>query len=328
LDEELYVKKNLGKIRCMRKTLHILSKEQIPVAYDATKRIVENASKRYMEARVASKEYEEVSESILDALKNNKMTVSELKKTLQTSVDVSAILYYMCDQGLLIRDKPKKGWKDKIHTYSAFQVYFPSMELSKLSEQAAIAQLVQTYLKSFGPVTEKDVVWWSGLGKTQIQRTLEEFQERLVPIRISGLEGDFIMLNTDEWILNDKQILQENVVNFLPTLDPYLMGYKERERYLHAEHYNYVFDRSGNATSTIIFNGQVIGVWDFTEDPDPLVKLFLFDKVKSSTLEEIHSKARKIGTFIANKKVQVKECDSMVPLTERTAGGVMSPLKF
>ena len=122
LDEALYVKRNLGKIRCMRKTLHILSKEQIPVVYIATKRIVEKASRKYMEARVSLKECEEVSESILDTLKNNKMTTSELKKRLETNVDLSAILYYMCDQGLLIRDKPKRGWKnDCVKGTQAFQ---------------------------------------------------------------------------------------------------------------------------------------------------------------------------------------------------------------
>jgi len=28
-----------------------------------------------------------------------------------------------------------------------------------------------------------------------------------------------------------------------------------------------------------------------------------------------------------NREVQIKECDSMVPLKRRTAGGVISPLK-
>jgi len=40
LDEELYVKRNLGKIRCMRGTLYILTKEMIPTAYVATRKIV------------------------------------------------------------------------------------------------------------------------------------------------------------------------------------------------------------------------------------------------------------------------------------------------
>ena len=47
LDEELYTKRTLGKIRCMRKTVYILPKEMIPIAYSATKNMVELISERY-----------------------------------------------------------------------------------------------------------------------------------------------------------------------------------------------------------------------------------------------------------------------------------------
>ena len=40
LDNELYVKRSLGKIRCMRGTLYILTTEMLPVAYAATKALV------------------------------------------------------------------------------------------------------------------------------------------------------------------------------------------------------------------------------------------------------------------------------------------------
>jgi len=53
--------------------------------------------------------------------------------------------------------------------------------------------------------------------------------------------------------------------------------------------------------------------------------------VNHSLLHKQHltddSKAQKIGRFIADKEVTVKECDSMIPLKRRTAGGFMSPLK-
>jgi len=45
LDEELYIKRNLAKIRCMRKTVYILPKEMILTAYSATKKMVELTSK-------------------------------------------------------------------------------------------------------------------------------------------------------------------------------------------------------------------------------------------------------------------------------------------
>ena len=105
------------------------------------------------------------------------------------------------------------------------------------------------------------------------------------------------------------------------------MGYKERARYLELEHHNNIFDRSGNATSTILLDGRVIGIWDFIEKMEPVIKIFLFEKAEKSVLEKILLKAHEIGKFIVGEDVSVKECKSMVPLTQRTAGGVMSPLK-
>ena len=37
LDRELYVNKTLGKIRCVRTTVHVLPRETIPIAFAATK---------------------------------------------------------------------------------------------------------------------------------------------------------------------------------------------------------------------------------------------------------------------------------------------------
>jgi len=328
LDEELYVKRNLGKIRCMRKTVYILPREMMPIAYSATSRLVELASERYTRyLGITQKEYEETSKLILGILKGKGMTAEEIKNALGTKLNVSAILNLMCDQGLLIRGIPKKSWKSNIHTYYPFQEYFPDIDLNGIDEAKARKFLVKQYLASFGPVTENDITWWTGLTKTEVREALNNIQGRIIQVKISNLRGDFIALDSDWNLLKNISFQGKRTVNLLPSLDPYLMGYKERERYLNPKHCNKVFDRSGNITSTILLDGRVVGVWDFAADTKPLVKIFLFEEVDGSVLGEIHSKARKIGKFMADEEVQVKECDSMIPLTRRTAGGVISPLK-
>ena len=102
------------------------------------------------------------------------------------------------------------------------------------------------------------------------------------------------------------------------------MAYRDRDRYLDGEFFNFVYDRSGNATTTILCDGKIAGVWDIDESR---LKYHLFSKVTDDVRNQIHVHAEKLGRFIIGKKPAISECKKMLPLTERTAGGFMSPLK-
>lgn len=275
---------------------------------------------------VTGSEYQKTSKLILDVLKNKGMSTHDIKKALQINKSVSGIISLMCDQGLLIRGLSKGGWKSNSHTYYPFRDYFSDVDLNEMPEAKARKLLVQRYLGSFGPVTEKDISWWSGLKKTQVRQALEEIEGQITHLNISGLENDFVMLRSDKNKTNSN-VSKKKAINLLPVQDPYVMGYKDRGRYLDLDHYNNVFDRGGNATSTIMVDSSVIGVWDFEEDKIPQVKLFFFKEVEENLLRGIYSKGEKIGKFICGRGVHIKECDFMIPLTQRTMGGFMSPLK-
>ena len=63
LDKEIYEKKKLGKIRCMRKSIFIQPKELIPVIYTATKNQYAKRQEDYLNnLGVSLEEYEETAE--------------------------------------------------------------------------------------------------------------------------------------------------------------------------------------------------------------------------------------------------------------------------
>ncbi len=328
LDEELYKKRNLGKIRYIRKTVFILPKETISAAFVATRSLVEPTSEQYSKfLGISEKQYETISRRIMKILEGRGMTTKDCKKELGTALNISPIVNLMCDKGLLIRGEPQGGWKSNIHTYYLFREYFPDVDLKAIDEGEARRLVVEQYLASFGPATGNDVAWWTGFPKGQIRQIITGLQDKVSSIRIPDTEAEYLVLSSDRSSLIHMKTPKNPVINMLPGLDPYLMGYKDRERYLSSKYYNYVFDRSGNTTSTILVNGEVIGIWDFADKHEPLIKLFLFEGVKESLLKDIHFAAKKIGEFIAHREVQTKECDCMIPLTQRTAGSVMSPLR-
>jgi len=242
LDEELYEKRSLGKIRCVRKTVYVLPKGMLSIAYSATKATVELASEHYSRYLGGTKkEYTKLSQRILLLLKGRGMTTKELKNELTTDLNVSGALNLMCDQGLLIRGNPRSGWKSSLHTYYLFSDYFPDVNLNAPSKDHAVELLVRYYVGSFGPVTEKDISWWTGLNKTAIQGALKKLGKHIVPVNIVGFKGGFLLLQSDA-SLKRSAPPKSRVVNLLPALDSYLMGYKERERFLSPQHRDKVFD--------------------------------------------------------------------------------------
>ena len=149
-------------------------------------------------------------------------------------------------------------------------------------------------------------------------------KDELISIKIDNMKNNFIIFQEDEKRLSDITTSHKPVVNILPILDTYIMGYKERNRYLNQKNYYFIFDRSGNATNTIILNGHVIGIWDIDE---PYIKMFLLINIQTRIKKIITDKLIKIGIFYTDKKLKIKECKSMIPLNKRTAGSVMKPLK-
>jgi len=138
--------------------------------------------------------------------------------------------------------------------------------------------------------------------------------------------GIFTMLKEDYQAFKLFRTAEDAVIHFLPAMDPYIMGYKNRDRFIDEVFYNYVFDRFGNASPAIILNGEVIGIWDVA-DEDNLVKFFLFKQMGDEIYQKIIEAGIRIGRFYCDREVDIVEIRSIVPVKELTVGSFMSPLK-
>jgi hypothetical protein len=305
----------------------VLPRKTIPVAFAATKSMVEPNSENFLRTTgVTREQYDDTSREILRILKGEGMSTALIKKRLGPAINISPIVNLMCDRGLLMRGRSDRGWKSNTHTYYVFSDYFPGLDLSSVDPARAREMTVRQYLAGYGPATVKDISWWSGFTITEVRRILGSLAHEMAQIDILELEGDHVMLAADRDALERFQPGDQPTVNLLPALDPYLQGYKERRRYLDDKHYDMVFDRSGNSTSTILVDGRVAGVWDFSEGPQPAVKLFLLRHLDRKVLRMVEARARAVGEFTADRAVALEMCDEMVSLKERNAGGFMSPL--
>ena len=328
LDRELYEKKTLGKVRYARKTVYILPKERISMAFKALEGALGERFSKYLEhLGMKESEFAALEEAILAGLGSGGMTAKEIRSKLAIKDNLHPVINLMCDRGLLIRGRSPYGWRSTQHSYHRMDLYFPDVDLRSWEGPDAEREIIRDYISAFGPVSERDIVWWTGFKRSRVRPALDSIRENLETVEIEDRDSRFFLISSQVPRLDSAGLPKGDVVNFLPLLDPYMMGYKERFRLLEDRFAPYVYDRTGNATYTILINGRVAGTWDFGRKDIQEMKIHLFDGPSAGLDRHLVDEAGRTGRFLFQKDVPVKFCPSMVPLTDRTMGGFMTPLR-
>lgn len=327
LDAELYVKKSLSRIRCVRKTMYIHPLDMLSTIFAGTKDIVRPASDnfyRYM--GVDMETYERISKEVYDVLAGKGMTVAEINRAIGRQQSISPIVNLMCDAGTLVRGRTK-GWSSSIYTYHILSEYLPGVSLDFADGKEARRTVVEEYVKAFGPVTENDVTWWTGFTKRAVREALSDLDAGLVPVEIKGHDGERFIVKGDLERMRRSDDGKGGYNALLPCLDPYVMGYRDRDRYVDPGHFHDVFDRSGNATYTIWADGSIAGIWDIEKGDKPSIKLHFFNSPDKRNVNDIRLKAANMGRFIVGNDVKIKIVKKMAPLDTMSVGSFISPLK-
>ena len=113
---------------------------------------------------------------------------------------------------------------------------------------------MRRWLRTFGPGTETDLVWWLGATKGIVRQALADVEA--VEVSLDG--------GGTGWVLPDDVDAPADTLEpwaaLLPVLDPTVMGWKERAFYL-GDHGPRLFDRNGNAGTTAWWDGRIVGCW-------------------------------------------------------------------
>jgi hypothetical protein len=154
-------------------------------------------------------------------------------------------------------------------------------------------ELVSRWLRTFGPGTEDDVVWWLGATKGIVRTALAELGAVAVTLD-SGATG---------WLLPDD--LDDTPAPgpwaaLLPVLDPTVMGWKERGFYL-GPHRQQLFDSAGNAGTTAWVDGRIVGAW--VQDDDGVVAVRLLERVPAAARHALDDQARRLTAWLDGERV-------------------------
>jgi hypothetical protein len=313
LDRELYERRSLFRLTCMRGTVFVVPRDLAPVLFAATRAATAGEARRWLE--LAGDDYRRWAPAVLDTLAGTTASAAELRAQLGADDGLSGVISMLCAEGLVLRDRPTGTRRSSAFRYRRFDDVFPDLDLSAVPESAAVEELVHRYVAAYGPVGLHDIAWWSGLSLATVRPAVAALGDTLVPIDVAGAQEELVMTADDLSQADNGVAIAAGSVALLPVLDPLLMGFRNRDRFLDPSLRGFVYDAGGNATFTVLVEGRVAGVWDLTERPRPAVRVLLFDAAHPSR-RAVLDRCVEVAEFWFGEPVPVVEFASMTPLAE------------
>lgn len=284
LEEEMYEKKRLYKLRLMRGTLFIVTRDFLPIAYSAT---IDATQKRLASfrrrCRLSEKELERLKRKIVATLGRHGKTAREIRKELGENVSVSLVLRLLMEDVPLLRGKPLGTWKGEQFRYSLL----PKGIQLRMNREKAKILLIEKFLESFGPATLKDIAWWSGFSRKESREILEKIE--IVDI------GDGLLLLEREAEKLEKFEVSKGSLLLLPAFDQYIITYRRSicPRLVDETHTQNIYNEYGELHNPIARNGRIVGRWSIVEGE---IEYLLYEKIESET--ELTRRIREMEGFL------------------------------
>jgi hypothetical protein len=201
------------------------------------------------------------------------------------------VLFLLAAEGQIVRGRPRGAWTSSQWSWSSAESWLQA-PLGTLEPEPARAELAARWLASYGPATVADLKWWSGWNLGQTRKALEEIGA--IEFDLDGTPG--VALPDDL----EAEPEPEPWAALLPSLDPTVMGWKERAWYLGA-HGPALFDRNGNAGPTVWWNGRVVGGWAGRNDGEIVFRLL--EDVGADAVRAIEAEAERLQSWLGETKV-------------------------
>jgi hypothetical protein len=261
---------------------------------------------------------ERLKTAILSGLQSGSKTSDQLHRTVPSALirdfgpdlkrigltnSLSLAINLLREEGKVLKQQCNKRLDSPEYAFVLTANLLPEADPFNLRMEQACAQLAAQYFRAEAPARAKDFAWWAGINVTDAIKGAAEVKPALVPIAVEGTKDEFLISEADlDAFLSFKP--PEAAINFIPFRDTYLKGQREVvNRFVPAEHADKPFSRwkgklINDPLATIIFNGRVIGVWEWNEDSEE-VDLLLFDSgIPKSVDKAIHKRAGELANFI------------------------------
>lgn len=319
IDRVLYEDRALVRQLAMRRTLFVFPPDLLPAAWgSASARVADNERRKITRQVVAGGRaqdgdawFDQVSAQVERLLAaQGPLPAAQIRAAvpdLEGTTEVSSssrwgaavplgprVLTALGAAGLLARGPNAGHWRVNRPTWTLMASWLGEAPVP-LTGREGYAELVRRWLRTFGPGTEADLVWWLGSTKTAVRHALSDVGAAPVALEASHTTG---------WLLPDDLEPEQEVepwAALLPTLDPTTMGWRDRDFYLDPDHTPYLFDSNGNGGATVWWDGRIVGCW--VQDPDGVVLPLLREDIGTDGHSAVTAEADRLTAWLDGQVV-------------------------
>lgn len=318
IDRALYDDRSLVKQLAMRRTLFVFPRDLLPAAWGAPSARVAAAERRRLVRNVVDdgravdgeRWLDEVGDEVKALLAaEGPLSARQVREALpvldgRVAVSTSSpwggavpiaprVLTQLGASGQIARGRNAGHWRVNRPAWTLMGTWLGEHP-APLPAREGYAELVARWLRTFGPGTEADLVWWLGSTKTAVRLALADVDAVEV-----GLEG-----GGTGWLLPDDLEPEPELAPWaalLPTLDPTTMGWRGRDFYLDPAHTAYLFDSNGNGGTTTWWDGRIVGCW--VQDPDGAVVPVLREDIGAEGAAAVAVEAQRLTEWLAGEVI-------------------------
>ncbi|HEU4905288.1 MAG TPA: crosslink repair DNA glycosylase YcaQ family protein [Solirubrobacterales bacterium] len=264
----------LLRVRCMRKTLHILPRPLARLAHAATRRYrVRDAARPLVVHGLTARKFETLADRAVSIVSDHgPATPRELAEQVTQAARLTdhrlatLILRYCWEAGDLFVWRSPSAWDAERRVIGAdarLRADFASLEAEDAQDQ-----LLAHYFRRFGPASIRDACWWSGLSRGVVNRHLDSMGDRYLTYSAPWAESALYGLTehgaTTQRHADTDLSESDRRYTFLGHEDPILKAYFEtRARYIDKANYSRLYNQIGEARPAIVANGHIVGVWQW-----------------------------------------------------------------
>ena len=318
MDHVLFESKSLVKQLAMRRTLFVFPRDLLPAAVSSpSARVAQQEAAKLIKDLERSQITDDgaswmttASDAVLRRLAGGaELGAMELRKSLvELSGQVSRyehktygavlhvaprVLTWLSAKGDVVRTRNAGHWRISRPLWTRMDDWLGA-PIIRCKESEGYATLVGRYLRTFGPVTERDLVWWFGATKSAMRQALSDLGA--VQVRLERAQTGWVLPDDV-----DPELPVEPWAALLPALDPTGLGWKDRDFYVDPDFAPAVFDWAGNVGTTAWWDGQIVGA--YVQDDAGRVELIVARDPGPAGRAALQAEAKRLEDWLDGEKV-------------------------